>query len=119
MAPLEHSPLFPGCETITDYQERQIRSSESFVTHLRERLEDGEKDKGKVAIRLYIEATGTVKGLEIHPKSHPVLAERVASVIRQMQDEDFHWVPGHKDGEPVASQQEFMLNFGTTCHDSR
>lgn len=110
-------PLFPGCETITDNQEKQIRSSESFATYLRERLEDDNNNKGKVAIRLYIDTAGKIERSEIHPKSHPVLAEQVAMVILQMQKEGFRWVPGHKEGKPIAFPLEFMLNFGTTCHN--
>jgi len=98
MAAQEQSALFPGCETIIDHTEKQIRSSESFVTYLRERLEDDNNDKGKVGIRLHIDATWRIERLEFHPKAHPGLAERVALVIRQMQGEDFRWVPGHIEG---------------------
>lgn len=110
-------PLFPGCEIITDNQEKQIRSSESFATYLRERLEDDNKDKGKVAIRLYIDTAGKIERSELHPKSHPVLAEQVAMVISTMQEKDFHWVPGRANGLAVAATLEFMLNFGSTCHN--
>jgi len=117
MNSVQELPLFPGCESLVDAQERQVCSTEKFVEYLREQLQDNSDEKGKVAIRLYIDVTGIVERFELHHKSNAILTEQVRLVLQKMQEANFCWVPGRKKGEAVTSTLEFMLNFGTTCQD--
>jgi len=110
-------PLFPGYENIADFNEKQRASTEAFVNYLRERLSPAQDKKGKVAVRLHINSRGKIESAEIHSKSHIILGEQVELLIHKMQDEGFLWFPGQQNGKAVAATLEYMLNFGTTCHD--
>lgn len=108
----DEMPRFPGCETLETADGRKSCSFEKLIVFMQENIkypESAKKDKteGKVIVTFTVEKDGTIKKAAVKSGIGNGCDAEALRVINAMPK----WVPGKKDGKPVAVEMALPIMF--------
>jgi len=110
---VEQMPRFPGCEHLPENEQVDCSTREMYqfiYEAINYPKEDREKDnEGLVILQFIVEADGNISNAKIVRGVSEGLDKEALRVINSMNDLRGKWIPGMKDGQPVAVQ--FTLPF--------
>ena len=106
------APIAPGCEEVEPPRAQFQCLQGKINDHIRDTYKYPEEAKennitGRVIVRFLIDREGSVREIKVVRSAHELLdreAERIFSTLPQFQ-------PAQKDGENVAVQFHFPINF--------
>ena len=109
---VEESPLFPGCDTVTNSTERRKCAEEKLLAFLKDNLvyppsaiEEGLE--GTVYVKFVVEEDGCVDGIEIVKSLGCGCAQESIRLVEMMPQ----WTPGKQRGTPVRVQFNLPVKF--------
>ncbi|MBR9921148.1 MAG: energy transducer TonB [Bacteroidetes bacterium] len=101
----DKAPLFPGCETAAKQAQREACSKDSFMAFLAESLQIESGKKGILAF--IVNKDGSIRDIKMEKS----IDEDTDWLIIERVFEMANWTPGENDGEAVAVQMYFPLEF--------
>lgn len=109
-------PRFPGCENLTDVDEREQCSLNRLLQFVYNNIsypaiarENG--IEGIVVASFVVERDGTVSNATILREIGGGCGKEVLRLISTMNEQDIRWIPGIVDGEAVRIQFNLPVKF--------
>ncbi len=109
---VEEMPRFPGCEDLptgstADAGTGSDCSNEKLYTYIYEHIQYPKEDivagkEGQVIAQFTVKPDGIISDAHILRGVSPTMNAEVLRIINEMNDMPQHWIPGKKDGQPVA-----------------
>ena len=112
---ITEQPLFPGCEKVNAMEKADCSQKKMFdyvAQHLKY-PEDMKANKieGKVYIKFIITDKGYVADVQIQKSLSPSADNAALDVVKGMNDNVGKWIPGTKEGKPVAMEMVLPVSF--------
>ena len=114
---VEEMPCFPGCEDITDSQERKQCSKDKLKAYLANNLtypKEAEyvEVEGTGVIRFVVEKDGSIIDIEVVRSLGYGTEEEMIRLVNQMNEDGIKWIPGKQNGRPVRVLFNLPIRFG-------
>jgi len=118
-------PVFPGCEMLTNKDERYSCSEMQFVSYIeqhiiypKQALEMG--CEGVVYISFIINKEGMLENVEVARDQTPGcgLKEEAVDIVKSFNNTEIRWAPGEQNGELVNIKMMVPIKFGTESYKS-
>lgn len=118
-------PVFPGCEMLTNKDERYSCSEMQFVSYIeqhiiypKQALEMG--CEGVVYISFIINKEGMLENVEVARDQTPGcgLKEEALDIVKSFNNTEIRWAPGEQNGELVNIKMMVPIKFGTESYKS-
>jgi TonB family protein len=116
-------PVFPGCEMLTNKDERFscsemqfVRFVEQNIMYPKQALEMG--CEGVVYISFIINKEGMLERVEVASDQTPGcgLKEEALDIVKSFNNTEIRWAPGEHNGEPVNIKMMIPIKFGTEAY---
>ncbi len=113
---VEEMPRFPGCEEVTDRQERESCSQEKLLNFIFDNLQypalARENDvEGTVVVSFIVEKNGSLSNIRIVRDIGAGCGHEAERIIGQMNSEDIRWIPGKQRGRARRVQFNMPIRF--------
>lgn len=113
---VEEMPRFPGCEEITDRNERKncsIEKMKSFIDknliYPKAAMENGVE--GTTVVRFYVDKDGVIKEPKLVRDIGAGCGQAAVDVVNKMNDMDTKWLPGKQRGKRVNVYFNLPIKF--------
>lgn len=112
----EELPRFPGCEQITNAEERSACATqklyEFIYTNIKYPKEDRDKNiEGQCIVQFVIGVDGSISDINVKRFPSEGLKQEVERIMHIMADMPQKWVPARNEGKPVAMQFTLPVKF--------
>jgi TonB family protein len=113
---VEVMPEFPGCETVSDREERKQCSQEALLAYVYTNLTYPPKAKenrqeGMAVVAFVVAKDGSLEDIKVVRDPGAGLGEAAAAVIHKMNTENVRWHPGTQRGRAVAVRFNLPVRF--------
>ncbi|WP_020535841.1 energy transducer TonB [Lewinella cohaerens] len=113
---VEQMPEFPGCEEMTDKQERKQCSQEALLAYVYSNLVYPEKarenrQEGMAVVTFIVAKDGSLENIKVVRDPGAGLGDAAAMVIHKMNKENIRWNPGTQRGRSVAVRFNLPVRF--------
>ncbi|WP_367388082.1 energy transducer TonB [Lewinella sp. LCG006] len=113
---VEVMPEFPGCETVTNKEERKQCSQEALLAYVYTHLvyppkakENGQE--GMAVVAFVVAKDGTLEDIKVVRDPGAGMGEAAAAVIHKMNTDNIRWHPGTQGGRAVATRFNLPVRF--------
>lgn len=113
---VEEMPRFPGCEEITDLEERKACAQKKLLEFIYYKVryptiasENGVE--GTVVVSFVVEKNGSISNIKLLRNIGGGCGEEAVRVVKMMQAQPVRWSPGKMYGEPVRVQFILPVTF--------
>jgi TonB family protein len=109
-------PLFPGCEDISDYEERKSCADQKLMHYVYANVkypEEAIKEdrEGAAVVRFKVNYKGEVLGEELVRDPGARMGVEALRVVKGMIADGIRWTPGRSQGRPVTVQFNLPVKF--------
>ena len=116
---VEEMPRFPGCEEITDQEERATCWQTKMLEFIYKNVKYSKKAKeqgleGMVVVKFIVEKDGSIADADIIRSIGGELDEEVLKVVYMMPN----WIPGKQKGKAVRTQFNLPVRFKLDAGDA-
>lgn len=113
---VDEMPRYPGCEEMTNEEEREQCSMNKMLVFLYSNIsyppiarENGVE--GTVVVSMIVEKDGRITNTKILRDIGAQCGSESLRVVRMMQEQDIRWIPGQMYGKPVRVQMNLPVTF--------
>ncbi len=106
----EEMPRFPGCEEVSNEEERKKCSEKKLLTFIYSRIKlrpHCQPVEGTVIVQFTVEKDGQLTNIKILREIFPAYGEEVIQIIKQMP----RWIPGRQMGKVVPVRYTIPVRF--------
>lgn len=103
-------PLFPGCDSLGNEEERRECSRKKMNTFIKKNLKYPQSDlcyEGTVVVRIIIGENGQILKSKLLRNPGGGLGKSALDVIKKMPN----WIPGKENGKPIKVQMTIPVKF--------
>lgn len=113
---VEEMPRFPGCEHISNSEERKKCADIAMLTYISENIKYPESAKSKgvegtVVVQFVVNTDGTLSDSNIVRDIGEGCGQVAADIIEQMNTENLRWIPGKQGGKTVNVMITLPVKF--------
>lgn len=113
---VEVMPEYPGCETVSDKQERKQCAQEALLAYVYNNLVYPPKAKenrqeGMAVVAFVVAKDGSLEDIRVVRDPGAGLGDAAAAVIHKMNTENIRWHPGTQRGRAVAVRFNLPVRF--------
>jgi len=113
---VETMPEFPGCETVSDKEERKQCAQEALLAYVYSNLvyppkakENGQE--GMAVVAFIVAKDGILEDIQVLRDPGAGMGEAAAAVIHKMNQDDIRWHPGIQRGMAVPVRFNLPVRF--------
>ncbi|MBL0006072.1 MAG: TonB family protein [Saprospiraceae bacterium] len=112
----EELPRFPGCEHITDVQERSVCATEKLYQFISYNIKYPKEDRdnnieGHVIVQFVIGADGSISSFNVLRAPSEGLKQEALRVMNAMDAMPDKWIPARNEGKAVAMTFTLPIKF--------
>ena len=112
----EELPRFPGCEHITDVQERSVCATEKLYQFISYNIKYPKEDRdnnieGHVIVQFVIGADGSISSFNVLRAPSEGLKQEALRVMNAMAAMPDNWIPARNEGKAVAMTFTLPIKF--------
>lgn len=109
-------PRFPGCEELTDPDEKQSCAQKALMTFIYRRLKYPDSAirkgiEGTTIVEFTVQPDGSVAGIKLLRSVSPECDQEALRTIAKMHYENIRWIPGKHDGIPIEVPFVIPITF--------
>ncbi len=103
----EEMPLFPGCDDVTNHEEKRKCSTKKLYEYIYSNIKypkiaQESYIEGKVTLRFVVDKTGNISKVNILRDIGGGCGQAALKAIENMKNMDKKWIPGKQAGRPVS-----------------
>lgn len=124
MRAVEVMPMFPGCESVENLEERKKCADRRMLEFLYSNLKYPEVARtnnieGTVIVNFVVEKDGSISNEQVIRSVSAEIDEAALDAVREMRNQNILWHPGLQSGKPVRVTFNMPLRFKLEDNNSK